>query len=89
MRLARLRPRTSTVEQRYRALVEDMPLTLYISGLDSTSGAIYVSPAIAELLGRPVEAWYADPLLFESLLHPRHRRAPPACRDGRHAGGGT
>jgi PAS domain S-box-containing protein len=87
MRLPRLRSRTSTVEQRYRALVEDMPLTLYISGLDSTSGAIYVSPAIAELLGHPVAAWYADPLLFDSLLHPEDRERVLAAIRRSKAGG--
>jgi PAS domain S-box-containing protein len=67
------RPRSATVEQRYRALVEEMPLTLYISALDRRSGALYVSPAIAALVGRPVEAFYEDPLLFDRLLHPDDR----------------
>src|SRR3712207_4849009 len=33
----------------------------------------WVSDRIAELLGHPVEDWYADPGLWERVLHPADR----------------
>ncbi len=62
--------RTEAIEQRYQQLVEEMPLSLYISGLDERSNALYVSPAIVEQLGYSLDEWRENPRLFEELLHP-------------------
>ncbi|HEY3543770.1 MAG TPA: PAS domain-containing sensor histidine kinase [Gaiellaceae bacterium] len=67
---ARLRGEASALEARYQRLVEEIPLTLYISSLDQRSGAVYVSPAIEQLLGYPLSAWAGNRHLFETLLHP-------------------
>jgi PAS domain S-box-containing protein len=65
-----LRARTKAIERRYRHLVEEMPLSLYISALDERSNAIYVSPAIVDLLGYSLAEWRENPRLFEDILHP-------------------
>jgi len=65
-----LRARTEVIERRYRHLVEEMPLSLYISALDKRSNALYVSPAIADLLGFSLDEWRSNPQLFEQILHP-------------------
>ena len=70
---ARLRRRTESVERRYRTLVEELPAALYISSLDETSYALYVSPAIVDLLGYELEEWRRKPRLFDEILHPLDR----------------
>ena len=65
-----LRARAEAIEQRYRHLVEEMPLSLYISALADRSNALYVSPAIVELLGYSLDEWSDNPQLFEEILHP-------------------
>lgn len=62
-----------TADDRHRLLVEEMPLALYVSALQETSHAIYVSPAIVDLLGHELERWHANPALFEELVHPDDR----------------
>ena len=50
-----------------------MPLSFYITSIDSNVDPLYVSPAIVDLLGYSLEEWRANPLLFEELLHPLDR----------------
>jgi PAS domain S-box-containing protein len=70
---ASLRRRTAAAELRYRSLVEELPAALYISALDETSYALYVSPAIVELLGYTIDEWERKPRLFDEILHPLDR----------------
>ncbi len=67
---ARHRLRSDTLERRYRQLVEDMPLSFYITSIDSNLDPLYVSPAIVDLLGYSLAEWKGNPLLFEQILHP-------------------
>jgi PAS domain S-box-containing protein len=67
---ARQRLRSDALERRYRQLVEDMPLSFYITSIDSNMEPLYVSPAIVDLLGYSLEDWKANPLLFEEIIHP-------------------
>jgi PAS domain S-box-containing protein len=67
---ARHRVRSHALERRYRQLVEDMPLSFYITSIDSNMEPLYVSPAIVDLLGYSLDEWKLNPLLFESLVHP-------------------
>ncbi len=62
--------RTDAIERRYQHLVEEMPVSLYISALDERSNALYVSPAIVDQLGYSLDEWRGNPQLFEELLHP-------------------
>jgi PAS domain S-box-containing protein len=83
-----LRARAEAIERRYRHLVEEMPLSLYISALDEVCNALYVSPAIVDLLGYSLEEWRDNPRLFEDILHPndaeRVLRAVEASKDRGH-----
>jgi two-component system, cell cycle sensor histidine kinase and response regulator CckA len=58
-------------EERYRMLVETMPLATYLVTLDEPSRALYVSPRASELCGVPL----ADltPSRMRDLLHPDDR----------------
>jgi PAS domain S-box-containing protein len=67
---ARHRVRSDTLERRYRQLVEDMPLSFYITSIDANIAPLYVSPAIVDLLGYSLAEWKANPRLFEEILHP-------------------
>ena len=72
---SRLRLRNSVEDfaARHRRLVEELPLTLYISSLDGRSDAVYVSPEVERLVGFPPATWADDPTLFEKILHPEDR----------------
>jgi len=61
------------LDERYRLLVEEMPLALYVAALHETSHALYVSPAIVDLLGHDLRDWRTNPALFEQLVHPDDR----------------
>ena len=45
--------RAADVEQRYRTLIEQLPIVTYIDVPDESLGNLYVSPQINDLLGRP------------------------------------
>jgi PAS domain S-box-containing protein len=57
-------------ERRYRTLVEQLPLCMYIRSLDMTQPNIYVSPQVEAILGYPVSDWVNDPGLVERIVHP-------------------
>jgi diguanylate cyclase (GGDEF)-like protein/PAS domain S-box-containing protein len=57
------------IERRYRTLVEQLPLVVYVDALDKTSSNIFTSHQIEPLLGYTVEEWRDDPDLFVRTLH--------------------
>ena len=59
-------------EARYRKLVEEMPLALYIDRPDERAASIYTSPMIVPMFGYPAEAWESDDF-FPTILHPEDR----------------
>lgn len=59
--------------RRYRTLVEELPLVLYVDGLDAASSNIFTSRQIEPLLGYSVEEWASDETLFVRALHPEDR----------------
>jgi PAS domain S-box-containing protein len=60
-------------EKRYRHLVEELPLAVYIDEPTPEAASYYVSPQIEEMFGYPAEDWLTDPELFPKLLHPEDR----------------
>jgi diguanylate cyclase (GGDEF)-like protein/PAS domain S-box-containing protein len=60
-------------EVRYRTLVEQLPLAIYVDRIDESSSNVYTSPQIELLLGYSPEEWVSDPGLFVELLHPDDR----------------
>jgi PAS domain S-box-containing protein len=65
--------RLRAAEERYRNLVEELPLVTYIRPLDLTVANIYVSPQVEELLGYLAEEWETDPGLLARIVHPDDR----------------
>jgi diguanylate cyclase (GGDEF)-like protein/PAS domain S-box-containing protein len=62
-----------SADTRYRALVEQIPLAIYTTGLGSTGTAKYISPAIEQLLGYTPDEVEGDADWFRSVLHPEDR----------------
>jgi PAS domain S-box-containing protein len=60
-------------ERRYRTLVEQLPLCMYIRPLDLTQPNIYASPQVEAMLGYPVSEWLTDPNLLGRIVHPDDR----------------
>jgi PAS domain S-box-containing protein len=60
-------------EERYRTLVEGLPLVTYVDEPTERAAPIYVSPQIEALLGYSPDEWLADPELFAERLHPDDR----------------
>jgi diguanylate cyclase (GGDEF)-like protein/PAS domain S-box-containing protein len=61
------------LERRYRTLVEQLPLVVYIDALDATSSNIFTSDQIEPLLGYSIDEWRTDADLFVRTLHPDDR----------------
>jgi diguanylate cyclase (GGDEF)-like protein/PAS domain S-box-containing protein len=61
------------IERRYRTLVEQLPLVVYVDALDEASSNIFTSEQIEPLLGYTIEEWRDNPQLFVQTLHPEDR----------------
>ena len=73
------------VERRYRTLVEQLPLVIYVDALDAVSSNIFTSRQIEALLGYTVEEWKEDGELFVKLLHREDRERVLAAHERTHA----
>jgi diguanylate cyclase (GGDEF)-like protein/PAS domain S-box-containing protein len=74
-------------ETRYRTLIEQLPLAVYIDRIDASSSNIYTSPRIEPMLGYSVAEWVANPSLFVELLHPDDRERVLAAHERTHSTG--
>jgi diguanylate cyclase (GGDEF)-like protein/PAS domain S-box-containing protein len=74
-------------ETRFRSLVEQLPLTVYVDRLDETSSNIYTSPQVESMLGYSPDEWASDSDLFVSVLHPDDRERVLAAHARTHATG--
>ncbi len=74
-------------EIRYRTLVEQMPLVVYVDRVDPSSSNLYTSPQIESMLGYSVEEWVTSPFLFVELLHSDDRERVLAAHARTHATG--
>jgi diguanylate cyclase (GGDEF)-like protein/PAS domain S-box-containing protein len=72
------------VERRYRTLIEQLPLVIYVDALDASSSNIFTSKQIEWLLGYSVEEWKEDGDLFVKLLHPEDRERVLAAHERTH-----
>jgi diguanylate cyclase (GGDEF)-like protein/PAS domain S-box-containing protein len=73
------------IERRYRTLVEQLPLVVYLDALDAASSNIFTSPQVEPLLGYSREEWVADSDLFVRTLHPDDRERVLAAHARTHA----
>jgi diguanylate cyclase (GGDEF)-like protein/PAS domain S-box-containing protein len=60
-------------EQRFRTMVEQLPMAVYIDQPDDTFTNVYISPQIEGMLGYPVDQWMGNPDMFPAVLHPKDR----------------
>jgi diguanylate cyclase (GGDEF)-like protein/PAS domain S-box-containing protein len=60
-------------EERFRLLVEQSPVVVYIDALDESASTLYISPRIEQLTGYKPKEWREDPDLWPKLLHPEDR----------------
>jgi PAS domain S-box-containing protein/putative nucleotidyltransferase with HDIG domain len=60
-------------EARYRTLVEQLPIVVYVNPAENVDATVYVSPQIKELLGYTQEEWLKDPSYWRKALHPEDR----------------
>jgi diguanylate cyclase (GGDEF)-like protein/PAS domain S-box-containing protein len=67
------RQSSEDVARRYRTLIEQLPLVVYVDALDEVSSNIFTSRQIEPLLGYSVEEWKAETDLFARVLHPEDR----------------
>ena len=72
------------IARRYRTLIEQLPLVVYVDALDSVSSNIFTSPQIEPLLGYSVEEWASESDLFKRLLHPEDRERVLAAHTHTH-----
>jgi len=78
--------RLRQAEARYRALVEQLPLTTYINEVGLPLRTTYISPQVETLLGYPVSSWLTEGFL-ERCLHPEDRERVLAEVERTHAVG--
>jgi PAS domain S-box-containing protein len=60
-------------EATLRALIEHVPVTVYIDRLDETGSNVYTSPRLESELGYTVQEWVSDKDLYAKVLHPEDR----------------
>jgi len=67
--------RAAAAEQRYRELVELLPVVVYRAPADAIAETSYVSPQIQRLLGYSPEEWLRERGMWARHLHPDDREA--------------
>ncbi len=69
------KPRASEAEpeDRYRALIEEIPALTYVSWADEVGSRAYVSPQLVSMTGYSPAEWLAEPDLWMKRLHPDDR----------------
>ena len=60
-------------EAALRALIEHIPVTVYIDRLDEAGSNVYTSPRLEAELGYTVQEWVSDKDLYAKVLHPEDR----------------
>jgi TMAO reductase system sensor TorS len=59
-----------SVDDRYRALIEQVPAVVFFAPMEGGLGEAYVSPQIETILGFSQEEWLESPILWFRQLHP-------------------
>ena len=58
-------------EERYKSIVENMPLVLYLDTADEKSSSYYISPQVETLLGYTPSAYIENPNLWHKQIAPQ------------------
>jgi diguanylate cyclase (GGDEF)-like protein/PAS domain S-box-containing protein len=80
--------RVRAAEERFQALVEQLPLVVYVDAIDDESSNIYSSPQVEALLGYSLAEWKHDRELFVRILHPEDRQRVLDAHRSAHEGDG-
>ena len=75
LRDAETRRSRHEAELRYKLLVEQLPIIVYVNPLDKIVNTTYVSPQIQSVLGYKPEEWLSDPEFWQKRIHPDDREA--------------
>ncbi|MBL8050177.1 MAG: GAF domain-containing protein [Anaerolineales bacterium] len=74
-------------EEKYRAMVEQIPLVIYMDKIDELATSFYISPQVQNLLGYSQREVLDDPHLWHRLILPDdHERAMSAVKKTIEAG---
>ena len=68
-------------EERFRTLVEQLPVAIYTDAVDDIATAVYISPQYERLTGYTPEQRLLDPQLWVNMLHPEDRDRVLAVSD--------
>ncbi len=60
-------------EERYRLLVENVPVVVYVDSVNETNSAVYRSPYVEQMLGYAPEEFLSSPDFWHDVLHPEDR----------------
>ena len=60
-------------DDRYRALIEEIPALTYVAFSDESGSRAYVSPQLLTMTGFSPGEWLAEPDMWARLLHPEDR----------------
>jgi PAS domain S-box-containing protein len=75
-------------EERFRALEEQVPAITYLDAIDGPQKTLAISEQTTTILGYAPEDWYADPDLWDKIVHPDDKsRLDATERSGGLAGG--
>jgi PAS domain S-box-containing protein len=61
------------VEDRFRQMIELLPVVVYEAEPGAEGRFLYVSPQIEQMLGYTADEWTADPTLWAARIHPDDR----------------
>ncbi len=61
-------------EFKYQALIEQLPMIVYVNSADDIGQTIYVSPQVETILGYTVQEWLKDPKFWQTAIHPDDRQ---------------
>ena len=69
----RTEERLREAEERYRTLVERIPVITYMQEPEAPNRTVYVSPQYEDILGYPTEKFMNDPEHWIKVMHPEDR----------------
>ena len=75
--------RLAEAEERYRSLIERLPMATYIARRTDRTRLTYVSPQVESMTGFPPEAWLGDSDLWRRQLHPEDSERVTSDERGR------
>jgi PAS domain S-box-containing protein len=68
-------------EERYRSLVENIPVVVYMDRIDAESSTMYISPRVEQVLGYLPDEFTSDAGFWPDVLHPDDREMVLAEND--------